>query len=289
MKRNKPPPLVTSSQTSNPVVVRNGDGLPNTVKDFNQLGSLGVTVTPFSLIPVKGSNELPVMVSNVTVAALAAAAIATAQMTSCNHRMEQSIARVVALHLSRTTNWRRAERSAILIAMRLVLLLPILLAPALSAQPRINPGVAVQKEAMKKLAFLAGKWKGEATVQQGPGKPIQIVQTEEIEYRLDGTIMLIEGTGRDPESGKVVFNAVAVVSYDETKQAYAIRAYSDGRKVDSDFVVDGQTFAWGFPSGPASIRHFMRVNDKGEWEETTTVKIGDRPEMTAVRMRLQKQ
>lgn len=158
---------------------------------------------------------------------------------------------------------------------------------SLTAQQRPNPGLVAQKEAMRRLSFLAGKWTGQAIVQTGPGASLTLQQTEEVEYRLDGSILLIEGTGRDPGSGKVMFNAVAIVSYDESKQQYFIRAYSDGRKVDTEFQVESKGFAWGFPTGSATVRHVMQVNAKGEWEETSTVKFGDR-EIPSVRMLLQK-
>ena len=54
-----------------------------------------------------------------------------------------------------------------------------------------NPMSEAQKNAMKKLSFLAGKWSGKATVRLGPGEPIDLIQTDDIEYRLDGTILLI--------------------------------------------------------------------------------------------------
>jgi hypothetical protein len=149
-----------------------------------------------------------------------------------------------------------------------------------------TPNPETQREAMKKLAFLAGKWSGDATVQRGPGEPVKIRQSEDIQYRLGGLVMIIEGTGRDIESGKVLFNAFAVVNYDESKKQYRIRAYSDGRQVETELEVSDRGFAWGFPSGPAQIRNVMVVNEKNEWAETTTVKVGDRPEFTTVRMLL---
>ena len=82
------------------------------------------------------------------------------------------------------------------------------------------PGIDAQKAAMKKLSFLAGKWSGDATVHRGPGEPLKIRQSEDIRYRFDRTILLIEGTGTDPDTGKVVFNAFAVVSYNDVKKEY---------------------------------------------------------------------
>lgn len=150
------------------------------------------------------------------------------------------------------------------------------------------PNPEAQREAMKKLSFLAGKWSGEATVQRGPGAAIKIRQSEDIQYKLGGLVMIIEGTGRDLESGKLLFNALAVVNYDEAKKQYRIRAFNDGRQVETELEVSDRGFAWGFQSGPAAVRNAMTLNEKGEWVESTTAKVGDRPEFTTVRMLLQR-
>ena len=170
------------------------------------------------------------------------------------------------------------------------LLLPFAMSGVLllAQGPPARPGAAAQKTAMKKLAFLEGKWSGKASVRMGPGEPLDLIQTEDIEFRLDGTILLIEGKGRDPKTGEVRFNAVGIVSYDAAKNAYEFRAYSEGRKLDSVFETDGAGFAWGMDQGPLKVRHTMKLTEKGEWSETTTSKYGDNPEMVSVRMLLEK-
>jgi hypothetical protein len=159
-----------------------------------------------------------------------------------------------------------------------------------SAQaPPAGPNTEAQRAAMKKLSFLAGKWSGPASAQLGPGKPLELIQTEDIQYRLDGLVMVVEGKGREPESGKVRFNALATISYDDAKGVYEIRAYNDGRRIDTTLETDGAGFVWGFTVGQANIRHVMRVTEKGDWSETTTVKLPNGQEYTTVRMTLQKQ
>ncbi|HEY6330971.1 MAG TPA: hypothetical protein VI756_16685, partial [Blastocatellia bacterium] len=72
-----------------------------------------------------------------------------------------------------------------------------------------RPNADAQREAMKKLEFLAGKWSGVATV-NGGGQPIKVHQTEEIQYKLGGLVLLIEGTGRG-DDGQIMFQALATV------------------------------------------------------------------------------
>jgi len=151
----------------------------------------------------------------------------------------------------------------------------------LHAQQR--PDVAVRKAAMQKLAFIAGNWSGDATVKAGPGEPLKIRQSEDVRYRLDGLLLLIEGTGRDA-SGKVVFNALATISFDDTSKTYRIRAHRDGHYIDAELKLMEKGFEWGFPTGPMTIRNRMKLEDSGEWREVTDAITADGREFRSVEM-----
>jgi hypothetical protein len=154
---------------------------------------------------------------------------------------------------------------------RLVLLIAAFgVTPALAADP---PGQA-NRDALKKLDYLAGKWKGEATIQMGPGRKETLTQTEDVEYRLGGTILVVEGIGRGKLPGQdkegVVFNAFAVLSYDAAKKEYALKAYrAEGLSVDAYVKPAAKGFEWGFkePQRGFDIRYTMKLTDKGEWNE----------------------
>src|SRR5580698_5894262 len=62
----------------------------------------------------------------------------------------------------------------------------ILLSPSLVAQQPPANSIDVQREAMRKLSFLTGHWSGPITVVLGPGEPLHLTQTENVEYKLDG-------------------------------------------------------------------------------------------------------
>lgn len=141
---------------------------------------------------------------------------------------------------------------------------------------------------MKKLSFLTGRWEGSATVMGGPGQKLELVQTEKIELRKDERFLEIEGLGRDEATRKIEFEAFGIVSRDDTKCEYTIRAYNDGRKVDSVFRSDGAGFAWGFDAGPVKILHAMRLSEESEWMENTTAKPIDGREVPSLRMGLKK-
>jgi len=142
-----------------------------------------------------------------------------------------------------------------------------------------------QQEAMKKLAFLAGHWSGPATISRGPGEPLHVTQSEEVQYKLDGLVLLIEGTSRDAE-GKVVFNALATISFDDTTGTYRFRAYNAGHYLDTELTVPINGFSWSYDSGAAHINNSMHLTEKGEWAETTTAAVGGNPPRPSVQMLL---
>jgi hypothetical protein len=54
----------------------------------------------------------------------------------------------------------------------------------------------VQRREMKKLDWLVGHWKGAGWIQMGPQGRHEFTQTETIDAKLDGLVLVIEGTGK---------------------------------------------------------------------------------------------
>ena len=69
------------------------------------------------------------------------------------------------------------------------------------APPRM-PNVEAQRAAMKKLSFLTGKWSGEASLLRAPGQYVDLLQTEQAQFKLDGLVLMIEGVGRTKSDGR---------------------------------------------------------------------------------------
>lgn len=158
------------------------------------------------------------------------------------------------------------------------LLIAALLAPCMAQQIRM-PNVEVQRAAMKKLSFLVGKWSGEARMLRGPGEPVEMQQTEEVEYKLDGLILTIEGIGRTKSDGKPVLQAFAAISYDDENGSYRMRAFNDGRYLETDLKLtdDEKGATWGFTLGSIKTSSVLRLNDKGEWTEQAEITFGAEP------------
>jgi hypothetical protein len=171
---------------------------------------------------------------------------------------------------------------------RVLLVAVLCVITATSAVAQIRPNVDAQRDAMQKLAFLVGQWKGEATVSTGPGGPRRLEQTEDVQFKLGGLVLLIEGTGRNPVSGAVEFNALATVSFDEASGAYRFRAYSGGNYVETALTVRDRGVEWGFTAGAATVTNTMHLDDSGQWVEVTDVVIGGGPPRRTTELRVRK-
>lgn len=144
--------------------------------------------------------------------------------------------------------------------------------------PRV-PDLTAQRVAMKKLEFLVGKWNGEAHILRGPGEWVDLQQSEEAQYKLDGLILVIEGVGRTKPDGHSVLQALGVISFDDETATYRIRAFNDGRFLESEVKLLGQdkAMSWGFALGQVTTKSVLRINESGEWTELAEIKIGSEP------------
>ncbi len=116
-----------------------------------------------------------------------------------------------------------------------------------------------------------GHWQGEGTMNRyGQQQKFQI--NEHIEMKLDGTILTIEGIGKDTQAGeeKIVHHAFGVLNFDETQNHYGFKTYlADGKSTIAWFkVIDASTYQWGFDVPTGKVRYDIRVNHQaGTWDE----------------------
>ena len=169
-----------------------------------------------------------------------------------------------------------------------------------------------QRAAMAKLAFLIGKWEGEARIYRGGAGPAarkhenrsripkfrdgtknetreepEVFQmTEEASWRLDGLILLIEGIGLKKGESKPALQAFGFMSYDDAAQTYRIRAFNDGRFLESEAKLadDGKGLEWGFAVEHVRTRAVLRINEQGEWTEEHEITIGEQPARRFIQM-----
>lgn len=141
----------------------------------------------------------------------------------------------------------------------------------LSAQRRPDPAVliAAQKEAIAKLSFMDGVWRGPGWVILPSGEKQNFTWTKQGGTFLDGSVKVGEDKAYEAD-GKVTFHALAIISYNADKRTYNIRTYALGIVLDIVLTVtaDGVTFE--IPAGPMTMRHTAVIKD-GTWKE-----VGDR-------------
>ena len=147
----------------------------------------------------------------------------------------------------------------------------MLLAPPAMAQQRPDPAqlIAAQKEAMAKLAFMDGVWRGPASTTLPNGDKHEVTQTERVGPLLDGSIKLVEGRAY-MANGATGFNAFGSISYDVATAQYAMHSHAQGHVGDFVLTLTGDGFSWNIPAGPMTIRYVATIKD-GTWTE-----VGDR-------------
>ncbi|HMV46461.1 MAG TPA: hypothetical protein PLD20_15425 [Blastocatellia bacterium] len=154
---------------------------------------------------------------------------------------------------------------------KLIFLIAFLLLPAAALAQSHGTGSA---EEMKKPAFLIGDWHGEGWIEMGPGKRSTFKQTETVQSKLNGTVLIVEGLGKGKigntgEEG-VIHNALAVISYDAAAKKYQFRAFrADGNYIDAAATVGDKQLVWGFrdPQRGTEIKYTIKLTDAGQWRE----------------------
>jgi hypothetical protein len=140
-------------------------------------------------------------------------------------------------------------------------------------QGRPDPAalIAAQKEALARLSFMDGVWRGPAWTILPSGEKHNVTQTERIGPFLDGSVKVLEGRGYD-SAGKVTFNAFGTVSYNPATHAYTLHAHAQGNVGDFVLTPAADGYVWEIPAGPMTIRYTAVIKD-GAWRE-----VGDRIE-----------
>jgi len=126
--------------------------------------------------------------------------------------------------------------------------------------------VAERLEKMSHVKFLAGQWKGTGWMLID-GKKEWFDQTENINTKLDGGVIMVEGMGKVPQTGRVIHNALAMLTYDVVKKQYRWTSTTTAGYI-TDIVpeVSHEKFVWMLSSRGGKIRYTISL-DKGDWLE----------------------
>jgi hypothetical protein len=124
-------------------------------------------------------------------------------------------------------------------------------------------------DALQKISFLTGNWKGSGYIQMGPQKHL-FNETEVIRLKLNGTLIQIEGEGKDKQNPEItIHQAFAIISYDVQNAKYLMKAFrGDGEQIDAETkLVDDYTFQWSFSNSMAGQIKFTISVRNNEWTE----------------------
>lgn len=163
-----------------------------------------------------------------------------------------------------------------------------LIAPMVAAQEIQPTGSAEQRDAIAALSFMDGEWRGQA-VSYGPGGVrTELIQTERVGPLLGGSVRVVEGRGYDA-NGATAFNALGVISWNETEDRYELSAWANGRHGIYDLQRTDSGFVWEVPAGPDAVIRYNATVQDGVWHEVGDyVREGGQPmrffEMTLTRI-----
>ncbi|MGE0000545.1 MAG: hypothetical protein AB7F50_07485 [Fimbriimonadaceae bacterium] len=139
-------------------------------------------------------------------------------------------------------------------------------------------GGAAQREAIKKLDFLVGSWKGKGWVEVG-GQKREFDSTESVAMKAGGTVLQIEGRHTMDVRGHqfVIHDAYGVVTFDPAVKVYKFWAQlASGQSQTYSFIVGDTTFSWhvdGTPMG--DVDYTMTLTSDGRWLEKGMVRQPD--------------
>ncbi|MET3666835.1 DUF1579 domain-containing protein [Caulobacter sp. 1776] len=151
--------------------------------------------------------------------------------------------------------------------------------------PDTGPRIAAQAEAMKKLAFMDGVWRGPAWTIM-PGGKHEVTQAERIGPLLGGSVKVVEGRGYNAD-GTTGFNALGIIAFEPETGAYSMRSYAMGHAGDFKLTPTADGFIWEVPAGPMTMRYTAVVKD-GAWREVGERIMDGRPPVQFFEMNLKR-
>lgn len=147
------------------------------------------------------------------------------------------------------------------------------------AAPPIPPDAG-----MSHLQWMVGDWEGEGWVMVAPDQRETFTITENVEERLDGEVLLVEGYGTtSDEAGttRPVHEALGVITFDPQDGGFSYRTFRKGSG-QLDPVVEIQPeggFDWTFEieagQRKAKTRYATRRLEDGRWRESGFISLDD--------------
>jgi hypothetical protein len=129
-----------------------------------------------------------------------------------------------------------------------------------------------QRDALTKLAWLEGEWRGPAWQIMGPGQRHTADQWEKIYRAAGGTVLVIQGIGKanaGAEAGRVMHDALGVLYWDGQRNQYTLRSFvASGQMLEVKVDVGDKRLTWGYEHPQAGLmRYTISLTPAGDWLE----------------------
>ncbi|MBX3132252.1 MAG: hypothetical protein KF689_02540 [Gemmatimonadaceae bacterium] len=170
---------------------------------------------------------------------------------------------------------------------RLAILLVVAAAPLHAQAPDSAALTRRSQEALAPIQRIVGQWIGDARAWEGPGEPISVRQHEDIVFGARGSIIQIRGTGRDPRSDAIVFEAAATIWFDPQAGKVRMRTHRDGNSLEPDIELKPDTVIWGFPVAGGRVRYVIALTDS-TWHEVGYYERAGAPPQRTLEMHLRR-
>lgn len=154
------------------------------------------------------------------------------------------------------------------------------------AQPDTAARLEAQRQAMARLSFMDGVWRGPAWAEL-PGGRRELTQTERVGPFLGGAVRVVEGRGYEAD-GRIGFNALGVISFEPATGGFSIRTFAQGREGVYPLTLIEGGVVWEIPIGPRMvIRHTATIGN-GRWHEISDLIAEGRPPLRVAELDLRR-
>lgn len=123
---------------------------------------------------------------------------------------------------------------------------------------------------MQRFDLWVGQWRGSGWSVDPAGRRTEFDQVEEVQSRVGGAVLLIEGRSTSKADSMVVtHDGLVVVSFDEQTGKYLWRGHELGRRpMEAEVEVMGGGLRWtlGVPQSKAAVRFTIQF-DHSQWHE----------------------
>ncbi len=159
-------------------------------------------------------------------------------------------------------------------------------APVAAQRPDTAARIEAQRQAMTRLSFMDGVWRGPAWSITPAGRH-EIVQTERIGTFLGGSVRVVEGRGYNAD-GSVGFNAFGVIAFDPATNAYSFSSWAQGYSGVFPFRVTANGYEWETQAGPGAVIRYTATIDGDHFREVGYRVAGSAPPVQIFEMNLRR-